>query len=240
MKKTLFVVVLICLFMFTKNVSAKEIYYTNNNGVEFTYEEYDFLTRMYWDECQDLMDLEQYDAFIESNIMYGEFDSKSITFQDIMPRGTIISNNNRTLKISKSCSDDCFIAVSHTWHGTPAVKGYDVMGAYLENTQLLTNPSTSVSSTAGISYPNALQKLTNGFGVSLMLPENGVSPVIGQTFSVTKGGHVYASYQHAMSSISLANSKNYTMSKAGYGGVFKFSGTAVNVYDRFSGVDIAV
>lgn len=60
----------------------------------------------------------------------------------------------------------------------------------------------------------------------MLLPKYDSAPVINQTFKVSKGGTVYASYQHAMRNIFLADSKNYTLSKAGYGEVFKFAGTA--------------
>ena len=83
-------------------------------------------------------------------------------------------------------------------------------------------------------------KLSVGFGVSIGLPKYGSSMIINQTYRVNKGGTIYASYQHAKSTISLANSKNYTLSHAGFGGVFKFSGVAVNIYDQMSGVSIIV
>lgn len=239
MKRSLFVVASICLLMFTNNVSAKELYYTNSNGVEFSYEEYDFLTRMFWDGCQDLMNQDQYNAFIDSNYMYGEFDSETVTIPGIMPRGTSVTINGRTLKISKSCSGDCLIGVSHTWSGTPPIKGYDVIGAYLEDTSLIGVPSVTIETSSNISYDKDIQYFSNGFGASFLIP-SGNSPIIGLAFRVKTGGHVYASYQHAKESISLADSKKYTLSKAGYGGVFKFTGPGLSVYDKFSGVDIAV
>ena len=40
--------------------------------------------------------------------------------------------------------------------------------------------------------------------------------------------------------ISLSNSQNYTFSRSGYGGVFKFSGTALTTYDKMKGVSISL
>jgi len=55
------------LFAFVTNVYAdEEAYYTNGNGVEFTEEEYEFLSAMYWDGYQDLMTEDDYDEFIRS------------------------------------------------------------------------------------------------------------------------------------------------------------------------------
>ena len=42
-----------------QNVSAKEILYQNENGVSFAKEEYEFLSKMFWDGCQDIMTLNQ-------------------------------------------------------------------------------------------------------------------------------------------------------------------------------------
>lgn len=220
--------------LFTPKVLAFENYYQNENGVILSKEEYDFLSYMFWDGCQDLMTPKEYDDFIESNIMNGEL---GVNFSDeILTRGTLVEDNSRTLKIAKSCSSDCLVSVTMTWKGDPTIKSYDVMGAYLENTQLVNNPKVVIGQT---SYTD-IQKFNNGFGVSMLLPKYDSKPVANQTFRVNKGGTVYASYQHAMRNISLADSKNYTLSRAGYGGVFKFSGNASSIYDKMSGVSISL
>lgn len=236
MKKKILVIMLLITLSFINagNVSAKETYYLNDNNVAFSKDEYDFLSNMFWDGCQDLFTVNNYDKFISSNIMNGIINVA--TNNKIMPLGTLFEGGGRTLKIATSCNSNCFVSVTLTWNGSLTIRSYDVMGAYLENTLLLTSPLTTVTN----SSDTTLRKLYNGFGVSLKLPSNGNNIIVNQNFRVSKGGHVYASYQHAKSSISLANSKNYTLSKSGYGRVFKFSGIAVNVYDQMSGVDIAV
>ena len=42
-KKKYLLLTILCSMLFTSNISAKEIYYENKNGVVFTKEEYDFL-----------------------------------------------------------------------------------------------------------------------------------------------------------------------------------------------------
>ncbi len=235
MKRKTFIVALLMVFSIfnMNNVFAKEVFYTNSNNVSFTEEEYEFLSTMFWDGCQELFSQNDYNKFINSNIINGIINTK--TNNDIMPLSSLYENNNKYLKISTSCSSNCFVSVTLKWKNLPTIRSYDVMGAYLENTSLINSPITTISTN-----DTHLQSFNNGFGVSVKLPTDNSQIIVNQTFRVSTGGHVYASYQHAMSNISLNDSKKYTISKQGYGKVFKFSGTAVNVYDQMSGVDIAV
>ncbi|MDE6141153.1 MAG: hypothetical protein K2G03_00980, partial [Bacilli bacterium] len=148
--------------------------------------------------------------------------------------------NSKTMKISKSCNSTCSISVVVTWKNVPNTKSYDVIGAYLDGISLIKHSSTKVKTSTSSNSSLEIQQEKSGFGVSISLPTSGSNYVISQTYTVSKGGTVYASYQHAKSSISLANSKNYTISREGYGGVFKFSGTAKNIYDAMGGVSITV
>lgn len=236
MKKNILIVTLLMLVFFINlnNVFAKETYFVNDNGVSFSKEEYDFLTQLFWDGCQKLFSNSDYDHFINSDIMNGELNVKINNV--IMPMSTLHETNSKIFKIATSCNSNCLVSVTLTWKVYPNIRSYDVMGAYLENTTLLNSPITTITN----SVETYIQKFNNGFGVSLKLPTGKTDIIVNQVFKVSKGGHVYASYQHAKNSISLDNSKKYTLSKQGYGGVFKFSGTAVNVYDQMRGIDIAV
>lgn len=238
MRKGIYVLALLVFLSFVSNVSAKELYYENNYDVGFTKEEYDFMTFMFWEGSQDLMTSNDYDKLIKSNIMNGTLESK--VYEAPLTRATTVEDNNRTLKISKSCSTTCFISVTNIWKNSPTVRSYDVIGAILENTILQNTPSTTVTFTGGTVNSKEIKYFDNGFGVSIKLPTSGNSLVVNQNFRVSSGATVYASYQHAKSEISLANSKNYTLSKAGYGGVFNFSGIASSTYDRMNGVSISL
>ena len=94
----------------------------------------------------------------------------------------------------------------------------------------------STSGTNWYSYLNT----TNGLGNSVKLPDVGENIIINMAFTVTPGGTVYGSYQHAMQNTTLANSQNYTLDYLGEGGVFLYNGNAVGVYDGMNGVDIDV
>ena len=236
MKKSILIIPLLLFIFFisSNKVFASDVYFVNDNNVSFSKEEYDFLTNLYWDGCQNLFTVSDYSRFISSELMKGKLSVK--LNNAIMPLGAYHETNAKVFKIAKVCNSDCLVSVVLTWKGYPNVRSYDVMGAYLENTSLLSSPVTFVTS----SNETYMQKFNNGFGVSLKLPTGNVNIVASQSFRVSKGGHVYASYQHAKSSISLANSKNYTLARYGYGGVFKFSGASVNIYDQMGGIDIAV
>ena len=227
------------------NINAKEIekYYINKYNVELTKEEYDFLSKFYWEGYQDDMTLSDYQEFVESNIMNGEFETVEINHLEndgLILYSTSHETNSKTMKISKSCNSKCSISVVVTWKNIPNTKSYDVIGAYLDGVNLLSKVSTNAKASGITNSTFEIKKDNNGFGASISLPTSGSNYVISQTYTVSKGGTVYASYQHAKSSISLANSKNYTISREGYGGVFKFGGTAANIYDAMGGVSITV
>lgn len=239
----LFLFVFVCL-MFTNKVYALENFYENENGVKLTKEEYDFLSKMYWDGYQSLMTLEDYSEFQNSGVMNGDVEIKEVTYGDsnilgIMPYGTSFSDTSKTLKIFKSCSSDCLISVTAQWNGHPLIRSYDVIGAFLNGTTFTNNPITTVSSTDTKTTVSDLTMTSYGAGSSFLLP-SGSGITINQIFRVQTGGHVYASYQHAKSTSTLAKSKDYTFSYFGYGRVFLFGSGSQNIYDAMNGVDIAV
>ena len=250
MRRSLYLVIVLSFFMFVSNAAAKSIYYINDKGVTFTKEEYDFLDYMFWEGSQDLMTQDDYSRFIASDIMHGELGQETTQVgSDIMPLdNTQVSDRTGLLKIAKSCDTTCLISLTFRWQVIPTIKQYDVIGALFVDTESFNTPSVSVSYTnTTISYNSNMKRFTkgtngssyNGFGSSVALPSND-GAVVNATFRVMPGGHIYGSYQHASKEISLANSKKYTLSRAGEGGVFEFTGVAYDVYDRSPGVDITL
>ncbi len=237
MKKVIMLVLTLSL-LFTYKVSADENFYDNDKGVTFNQEEIEFLEYFFWPGVQDTMTQEDYDKFIESNIMNAPRIGQEI-YETPDTRTTYIEDNARKFQLSYACDNGCLISVTLTWKGQPTIRSYDVMGAYLHNTELMNVPSTVIQTTAGgTSYTN-LRNFSNGFGISMLLPQYGANIIANQLFRVKEQGTVYASYQHAMSNISLANSQNYTLSRVGYGNVFEFAGVAANTYDRMNGLNIS-
>lgn len=224
-------------------INAEEIYYINDNNVELTKEEYDFLSKFYWEGYQDNMTEEDYQEFVDSNIMDGEFQSVERIYYDTtsaMLYSSSHQTSSKLIKMSSSCYTNCTISVVVTWSTVPKVKSYDVIGARLSGISLIKHNQTTAETTTSTNTSTEIQKLSDGFGVSIKIPSSGSDYVISQKYIVSKGGTVYASYQHATSTISLANSKKYTISSSGYGGVFSFTGTAASVYDQMGGVSLTV
>ena len=237
--KLFLVIGLIMIFTFT-NVTAREYYYTNDNGVSLTKEEYDFLSKLYWDGYQKYMTVEQYNDFIEKDLINGEFDSDETNDVDFVTRGTEHTTSSKNLKISKTCSSSrCVVSITLTWLVNPNVRSWDVIGARFAGVSGLRNYSTVYHDSSTSMYPSNYIIPGNGIGNSLDLA-NGSSVVINQTFEVNPGGTVYASYQHAVSNTSLSVSRDYTISSSGYGNVFLFGTAGRSIYDGMNGVSITL
>ena len=234
-----FLCLLMILFMGVLNVNASNnIYYKNEYGVEFTKEQYDFFTNMYYEGYQSVMANEDFNYYDINYMNPNLVESKSST-NNIMTRATSITYANKTLKISKtSMPNYSIITLTASWTNPPAVKSYDVIGARFNGVTYYSGLNTKLINSSGTTTINNNQTFTNGLGCSV--PLSGSSIKVTQTFKVTGSGTVYGSYQHANSAISLANSKKYTISSSGFGSVFKFTGTATNVYDQMNGVSIAI
>ena len=236
MRKLFFLLIVILLFGIF-NVNAKEIYYSNVNNVELTKEEYDFLSKMYWDGYQAIMTKEDYNYFVQSNMINGVFDSKIYNYN--LARGVSHTTSSKNLKISKSCTSDCDISVVLTWLVNPTIRSYDVIGAYFDGVSLIRMGDTKVVSSSSVNSFSLNNQSNNGIGSSIKLPTYS-NIVISQSYKVSSGGTVYASYQHAVENITLSTSSKYNFSRNGFGGVFSFYDSASGVFDGMGGVYISV
>ena len=155
-------------------------------------------------------------------------------------RAVTHETTSKVLTIKSACVTNCLITVTAEWKTSPKVRSYDVIGAYLDGISLKVAPQTYVENSSACSTSSEIVESSNGFGVSIKLISNGSNMVVTQYYTVSKGGSVYASYQHATSNITLANSKKYTISRSGYGGVFLFNSSVSSYYDGMGGVSISV
>ena len=252
MKKTLiFSLLLLVGFLFSTNsvLAEEDIFYTNNKGVTFTRNEYDFFTKMYYDGYQEYMSQADKDYFNDFNmtpesVERVEYDEDAIRHDITDPsygtRATVHETGAKKLSISKTTSGYSAIVVSLKWKSNPNVRSYDVIGARLSGTSLIGTPSTSLTYSGGSYTSSNTVYPSGGFGTSIKLPSAGSSIRISQTYSVNNGGTVYASYQHAKSSVTLSQSQNYSISSAGYGSVFAFASSVSSKYDGMGGVYIGV
>ena len=91
-----------------------------------------------------------------------------------------------------------------------------------------------------VSTTASKKSFTNGFGYSFKLQSNATGLESHITFSVLGTGTIYSSYQHAIHSVTLTNSKKYTLSNAGYGNTTLFDDSVKYDYDNMTGVDLTV
>lgn len=234
MKKT--IAIILALFVGIMSVNA-ESYYTNKYGVEFTKEQYDFFTEMYYEGYQNYMTEDDLKYFDINNLIIDDIET---VYSDdlISPYVDSTTGTKKTLKISKGPSVSGYtITVVADWFQEPSVRSYDVIGARFDGLALANKPTTKIVNSTGENILTNIDESTNGFGQTFLL--SGKEITITQTYQVRGSGTVYASYQHAKKTISAANSRKYTISSDGFGGVFKFTGTAANVYDNSQGVSIS-
>ena len=227
------------LFLCLNNVHAKD--YMNQNGVNLTTQEYEFISKVFYDGFQDIMTIDDYNNIFENNTIDEEI--KIITYvpyANVAIRGTAYESASKKLTIATVCGSTCLVTMNAVWTASPNVRSYDVIGAYLDEVELYNTPTTTVANSTGSNRSNEIIEKANGFGVSISLLSSGTDMQISQYYRVTTGGHVYASYQHAKKTISLSNSKKYEISRSGYGGVFLFDSGYSDYYDAMRGVDIAV
>ena len=158
------------------------------------------------------------------------------------PRSDTTVTPGKTLQIGKVCPPTyCIMSLINTWTVEPSTKSWDVIGAYMSGVTYLAHNFTFVGTNDGSQYFSNLKTASNGVGNSVDLPDTpGTTPIINISFNVSRGGTVFGSYQHAMNDTTLAVSQNYNFDITGEGNVFDFYGTAVDVYDGMSGVDISV
>lgn len=172
---------------------------------------------------------------------YENYSNELLNIDNIIsPYSTIHKTDNKKININKNCDNTkCTITIILEWINMPKIRSYDVLGARFDGTSLLNEPTTTLF-LDGIKKNITMYtvKKSNGFGVSFKLPSGGSSLKIIQKFEVSVGGTTYASYQHANKTSTLAKSKDYSISKNGYGGVFLFSTLSSSYYDGMGGVYI--
>lgn len=249
MKKSIKILLVIvgCLVVIlgTKNVSAKEVAYTNEKGFEFTQDEYNFFKKIYGQKfVKKYLDQDIYNQFSNTDFANAEVTTKVYSTNESRQNPTkdspFFSSPAKSIQISKYCSSIlCKIYVTVTWLGDPTVKSYDDIGVYLDGPTRLGSASTVAYSTSNNNFAEATKYQTDGFGASVLLPE-GNDIIISQIFNYNGTGTVYASYQHAMVNTVLSMAQSFNISDIGYGGVFDFYNNADLIYDNMNGVDLDV
>ncbi len=146
-----------------------------------------------------------------------------------------------------------FVTLTATWKYIPTTRVFDVIGfrgdgfSFRNGSQTGTQMYIDASGTYhSIHYSwngTNIKKFSDGFGISMNL----VNPTI-QALSLDATCDVvqdvthpviFGAYEHAInSSVTLADSQNYTMGGSGLGGVFVYPYSISAKYDGMSGVEI--
>ena len=162
------------------------------------------------------------------------------------------SYKNIQITTSKITTNKYSIDLTNEWLITPRVKSYDVIAMRVDDATISTGSqrgtqfytTSSGSDTVEYSYNGNNMKLSsNGFGISMNLVDagTGFTCVIEAIATATsQWATVYGSYQHAMTAVTLAKSKSYTISHNGYGKVINFATAVQNDYDNMQGVSISL
>ena len=135
----------------------------------------------------------------------------------------------------------------------PAARSYDVLAFRFYNVALYTDSQTGtqlfriegddINHLSHVDYgPNGtnIKKYGQNFGISMNLVNNDINYLelsidcLGKPSS--SNPQVWASYQHAITDISLTQSQNYTISAAGMGKVINYDPSVVNYFNEMPGL----
>lgn len=142
------------------------------------------------------------------------------------------------------------IVVATTWLVLPNTRSYDVIGILTSGFNVINGTQTGeqvYKLNGTYQYVNYswngtnTKTLSNGYGTSMNLVDNTsitYFQLVTECEVTASIAHpaVYASYQHATSNVTLAQSQNYTISSTGMGGVFSFGNPGYYIYDAMPGV----
>lgn len=239
MKKSILIVILMSLII-PMTVGAKEKY-TTQNGITMERSLYNELCSIYSEGYIETLTLEEFNNLTKNNLN----DIKKTTYDEkvlssIVPYGSYYSTNSKSVSLIKNGN---YVTLLGSWKVKPIVKSYDVIGVRLNGVTLngsYTFKQTYVSNGSyKVTYNGNGKTLSNGFGSSALL-QDGSNQEYSLTFMTSGSGTIYGTYQHAVSSVTLNQSKDYTISSSGLGSVLDFSSSVKDKYDRMTGVDLTV
>ena len=156
----------------------------------------------------------------------------------------------QVLNLIKTGSAQAYAELSLVWKVQPAVRSFDVIAMRDANLNLVNGTQTgyqiyndgSSSTNSSIRYAfdgTNINNQSNGFGISMNLKNGSLSYlecVIDAIYTIEGyAAHVFGSYQHATSDVSLATSKNYTLDGSGMGHVILFNNNISSYYDGMQG-----
>ena len=191
---------------------------------------------------------------VSAEVTKTEAEEASQATNNNLTRGASYKTTYKNIQISASPTSDNYYYIKFftCWLLTPKVKSYDVNAMRVDDATIVagTQKGTQSYGTNGnystISYAYNGTNMVNqsdGFGISMNLVDAATGfqlEIEAIVVSTSKWATVYASYQHAASNVTLAQSKSYNISHNGYGEVINFATAVENYYDGMQGVSIAL
>lgn len=225
----------------TVNALESDVYYRNSNGVELTEEEYNFVSKFYFEGYQDYMTIENYLRLKNDNIMTKEVKKVEMDNGGIQPYGEV-SHQSASKKVTMgyACGSTCHGSIVANWLTIANVRSYDLIGLYSPTANALTFVGASMTYSGNSVTYTEKNVSKNGISATFKLPSTDAKYYFVLDFTVPSGTKVYGSYQHAKKEISLANSRKYTFASSGYGGVFRFDTSVSDYYDAMGGVSATI
>lgn len=247
MKKKILSVMIFTLSLCTMgNVQAEEEpYFVTYGGVELTEYQYNTLVDILSEERVKTITEDDYNALHVERMIKGRYSYKTEEYEiedpgypsEIEPYA-YHETASKKLTLSRFCSDNiCSVGVTAYWKKVPSVKSYDVIGVRFENTSYYGIPSFYYGTTTGgtTSYDKSI-KTSNGAAFIKKVTSDVDYFALDVDFNYTYNGIVFASYQHATSSVTLAQASNFQFKGTGYGGVFLWPMSIRTKYDQMGGV----
>ena len=157
--------------------------------------------------------------------------------------------NAKEFSFNVTGSDDLkTFSVKNIWRTMPIVRSYDVIAArYSASNSNIRRTSYSgmqvgKENTYYTSGNGNIKETSNGVGISMNLYDD-VNDILNNFLFITfkLSGDVnldfYATYQHATSNVTLAQSQDYTFGASGLGGVLDYASSTIrNRYDGMQGL----
>lgn len=195
------------------------------------------------------------------NHITGEVTSTEITEEEYMNAGLDKNTQSRSnyaesdykwIYIGASNNNGAaFLSFVAHWKIMPATRSFDVIAARLVNLDVIngTQAGKQFYTVGGvincINYSfngTNINNQSNGFGISMNLVNDtsitGLELEITSSLEVTNyPAIIFASYQHAITTLSLDESKSYTLSSSGLGSVITYANSSTySKYDGMTGV----
>lgn len=209
--------------------------YSNDYGVILSEKEYDFISKMFYEGYQEIINEEEIKKMRLSKVIKDEVQKIEIPLISEQS----LNSGGRILNLTKSCGTTCLIAMNISWNNIPKVKEYDVLGFRVTDIEIKDTNTTKVSANNySKAYPyNKSSK--EGRGFSIVLP-NASNIKVSASIYTSKNGKVYGTYQHAKEETDLNTSKLYNFNSSGSGKVMLFYGKAFGKYDDINGLNVNV